>query len=52
MTPHYISNWETWKSLCKHYGYNPYKTVEFGLSKGGGNSTDFEYVGDIPEEEE
>ncbi len=52
MTVHYISYWETWKLFCEHYCYDPYKTVELGLGKGGGNTTDFEYVGDIPEKEE
>ena len=52
MATRYVSNWEDWKKLCEHYDFDPYKTVEFGLDEGGGNSTDFEYTGDIPKKEE
>ena len=52
MKPHYVTSWKLWKEMGKHYGFDPYENVDFGLSKGGGNSTDFEYVGDIPEKEE
>lgn len=52
MKPHYITSWKLWKELCEHYAHDPYKTPEFSLSKGGGNSTDFEYVGKIPKKEE
>lgn len=52
MATHYISSWETWKELCEQNDIDPYKTLEFGIDEGGGNSTDFEYIGDIPSEEE
>ncbi|MBA7690249.1 hypothetical protein ES703_98773 [subsurface metagenome] len=48
----YISDWETWKELCEQNDVDPYKFKDFGIDMGGGNSTDFEYIGDIPTEEE
>jgi len=52
MRTHYITSWKIWKKLCEHYDFDPYTTVEFRLDEGGGNSTDFEYTGDIPSKEE
>lgn len=52
MKTHRISIWETWKALGEHYGFDPYKEVNHGIDKGGGNITDYEYIGDIPEKEE
>ena len=51
MKPHFVSNWKTWKALGEEYGFNPYEKVNFSLSRGGGNSTDFEYVRKIPKKE-
>ena len=48
----YITNWQTWKELCEQNDVNPYEYVDFGIDEGGGNSTDFEYIGDTPEREE
>jgi len=47
-----ISSWQEWKELCEEYGINPYENADFGIDLGGGNSRDFEYVGDVPEKEE
>lgn len=47
-----ICNWETWKELCEANDIDPYENVDFGIDKGGGNSEDFEYVGDFPEKED
>ena len=52
MKPIYTSNWEKWKELCEYFNENPYVTCEFGVDEGGGNSTDFEYIGDTPERED
>lgn len=52
MTTQYISNWEAWKELCKNNNLDPYETIEFGIDEGGGNSTDFEYIGESPKVEE
>lgn len=48
----YITTWSTWVLLCDSYDYDPYKTIEFGIDKGGGNGLYFEYTGDIPKKEE
>ena len=47
----YISDWETWKELCEENDIAPHEYVDFGIDEGGGNSTDFEYIGDFPEKE-
>jgi len=47
----YIANWETWKELCEFYNFDPHKGVELSVDKGGGNSDNFEYIGDIPNNE-
>ena len=47
----YISNWQLWKELCRDQGIDPYENVDFGIDKGGGNSIDYEYIGDMPEKE-
>ena len=47
----YITNWETWKELCQENDVDPYEYVNFGIDMGGGDSTDFEYIGDTPERE-
>ena len=52
MRPHYISDWNTWKELCEKWDIDPHENVDFGIDEGGGNSTDFEYIGNIPEKEE
>lgn len=52
MNPHYVTSWALWKEMGKYYGFDPYKNVKFKLSRGGGNSTDFEYIREIPEKEE
>jgi len=52
MKSYKINNWVEWKELCQYWNYDPYETIEFGIDKGGGNSTDFEYIGDVPEKDE
>ena len=47
-----VYRWEDWEELCFENGIDPYENVDFGIDKGGGNSEDFEYVGDVPEKEE
>lgn len=48
MKTNYITNWNEWVELCEHFDHDPRTTIEFGIDRGGGNSTDFEYIGDIP----
>jgi len=45
---HHIINWEDWKELCEKYEIDPYEEIEFGFDLGGGNSEDFEFIGEIP----
>lgn len=52
MKTHYVATWSTWVLLSEHHNFDPYKEVEFSIDKGGGNSTDYEYVGNVPKEEE
>jgi len=52
MKTFYISKWEDWKELCEQNDIDPHETLEFGIDEGGGNSRDYEYIGDIPEKEE
>jgi len=47
---HYIVNWGDWKELCEEHGINPYKEIELGFDLGGGDSEDFEFTGEVPEE--
>ena len=46
-----IYQWKEWKELCEANDIDPYENVDFGIDKGGGDSEDFEYVGDIPKKE-
>ena len=48
----FITNWETWKELCAEYEADPYENVNLHRDLGGGNITDFEYIGDIPKKED
>ena len=48
----YITTWSTWVKLSENYNFDPYKEVEFSIDRGGGNSIDYEYTGDVPEKEE
>ena len=52
MSTHMITNWERWKELCAEHDVDPYEECEFGIDKGGGNSEDFEFIGDVPEKED
>ena len=49
---HLISNWREWVELCSYWDEDPYKTVEFGEDKGGGDSFTWEYTGDVPKKED
>jgi len=46
-----IATWETWKRVCEERGIDPWEEIEFSIDEGGGNSRDFEYIGDVPEKE-
>lgn len=48
----YVIRWEDWRMLCEENGIDPYENMDFGIDEGGGNSSDFEYIGDVPEKEE
>jgi hypothetical protein len=52
MKTKYITDWETWKKLCLQNNVDPYENVDFGIDEGGGNSMNWEYVGDVPDKEE
>lgn len=49
---YYINEWDTWKELCQENGIDPYEESDFSQGVGGGDSIDFEFVGDYPEKEE
>ena len=46
-----INDWDRWVELCSERDINPREEVEFGLDIGGGDSIDFEYIGEIPTED-
>ena len=46
---YYITNWEEWKGLCTQNNIDPYNNVDFSVDLGGGDSYNFEYIGDFPE---
>lgn len=48
----YISNWQIWKELCWDWDIDPYENGDFSIDEGGGNSINYEYIGDIPKKEE
>lgn len=49
----HITNFETWKKMGEHYGFDPYEQVDFSIDMGGGgNSIDYEFCGDLPEKED
>ena len=52
MKTKYIPSWTVWVILCETYDHDPYMTIEFSIDLGGGNSRDFEYIGDTPKKEE
>lgn len=52
MKPTYIGKWSTWVKLSEHHNFDPYKELDFSIDKGGGNSIDWEYVGDTPKKED
>lgn len=52
MKPIHVTDWEFWKELGEFYKFDPYENVNHGIDEGGGNSTDFEFIGDIPKKEE
>jgi len=47
-----ITNWEQWKTMGEHYGFDPYEQVDHSIDWGGGNSMDYEFCGDVPNKEE
>ena len=48
----YITTWSTWVILSEFHNFDPYKELDFSPDRGGGNSIDYEYTGDVPEKEE
>jgi hypothetical protein len=48
----YISNWEVWREICTEWKVDPYEYRDLSIGTGGGNSIDYEYIGDIPDKEE
>lgn len=54
----YISDWEDWVSVCEENNVNPYEYVDFSVGVPGhrqitgGESVDYKFVGDYPNEEE
>ena len=46
----YIREWITWCAIAEIYDFNPHEECEIGFDEGGGNSTDFEYIGGYPKE--
>jgi len=49
---HKIRSWEEWVKVCQENRINPYENADFGVNRGGGDSEDFIYTGEYPEEEE
>jgi len=47
----HITNFETWKMMGEHYGFDPHEQVDHSIDMGGGNSIDYEFCGDPPEKE-
>lgn len=53
-----IRDWNLWQTLCKRYNIDPYEYVDFSVGVPshrqitGGESIDYEYVGEVPEKEE
>lgn len=50
-----IYNWGLWQELCWQYNINPHKYVDFSIKAPrqitGGNTIDYEYLGEVPKEE-
>jgi len=46
----YIREWITWCAIAEIYDFNPHEECEIGFDEGGGNTTDFEYIGGYPKE--
>lgn len=50
-----IYNWDEWNELCKHYNVDPHEYGDFsigGKQLSGGDTIDYEYIGDVPERED
>jgi len=50
-----IYDWGLWEELCRHYNINPRKYTDFSVGCRqitGGESLDYEYIGEVPEKEE
>lgn len=46
---HKIHEWWKWVEICAEADMDPYENVDLGYDIGGGDSIDYEYVGDMPE---
>jgi len=52
---HYIVDWQEWQEFCREQLIDPYEYCDFSVGCRqitGGESIDFEYIGDYPEKEE
>ena len=47
----YITEWKRWKAMGELEGFDPYECKDYSIDLGGGNSVNWEYIGDIPEKE-
>lgn len=52
MPTKYIYYWQTWKELCEQNDVDPYENVDVSVDEEGGDSRSYEYVGEMPKEEE
>jgi len=50
--PAIIYDWSTWCDLGDKYGFNPHEEWEWSVGEGGGNSSEYEYAGKVPEDED
>jgi len=53
---HKIYDWEEWKELCEEHHENPHEIADLSLPArrqiSGGDTEDYEYMGEYPEREE
>ena len=44
----YIREWSDWCVIAEIYDFNPHEECEISFDEGGGDTTDFEYIGQYP----
>ena len=53
---HKIYDWDEWKELCEEHNENPHEIADLSLPAGrqisGGDTEDYEYMGEYPKGEE